>query len=189
MLTNNNNNGAAKIMQAEMQRRMGVSRNFGSIVRNAATAIEQFLASTRIPCVVIGGKAASAHLANIAMNAHNRNLVTATNDFDVVVRPVDLDKFLDAIMAVLGRVVPSDLLHAAGSGNIMMIGVRRGGMLESLVDIHPATSLPPSVILRGIRYATVPHLLQEFARHPPSALEAMKGLKRTRREHHLRRLA
>ncbi len=165
-----------------------MSRNFDSIVRNAAVAIEQFLVSTRIPYVVIGGKAASAHLANINMNARNRNIVTSTTDFDVVVRITDLDRFLNAVMAVLRHVVPGDLLHAAGSGNIMLIGVRRGGMLESLVDIHPESSLPPSVALRGIRYATVSHLLQEFARHPPSALEAMKGLKRNRREHHLRRL-
>jgi hypothetical protein len=107
------------------------------------TLIKRFLATTSVPYVVIGGRAAAYHIQNIAKSFSNRSreqvdLAQSTNDYDVLIKHTQLNEFLGGLKSTMGAsinkfdIVEREMLF----GDVILVGNKKNGLIDSVIDIH-----------------------------------------------------
>jgi hypothetical protein len=164
------------------------------------TLIKRFLATTSIPYVVIGGKAAAYHIQTLTRSFSNQSreqmdLAQSTNDYDVLIKHTQLNEFLGGLKSTMGAtinrfdIIEKEMLF----GDIILVGNKKNGIMGSVIDIHTLNKAnhykfpKEKDIVRGkdgIKYAPLnwicedlDHSLKNFA----SMEDIIKTLKRQAR--------
>lgn len=163
--------------------------------------IRQFLTRTKIPYVVIGGKAAEHHILRQFGNSikhSNRNLITSTIDYDVIVHPRDFPTFIDEFHKfATGKVDVGALTHVQqdmGPVTVHLIGVKTKAFVDSYLDVHVYKSgfvprAAPDTANGGLRFANAKWLVDEMQSRPlGNSNFASKALKRHVRLGYLKKL-
>lgn len=190
------NEELTRIMQARRatllrQHSMPLSQRLPVLVR-------QFLKATSVPYVIIGGKAAEYHVMHHfkhALNDRNTLAITSTLDYDVIVAPQNVDKFVQEFRERARAQVDLNKLAYSekdmGPVVIHSIGTMDRGFMNSVLDIHAykADKVPRATVADdGLRYANASWLAKEIRMRESSSDEPTKAWKRHTRLKYLDKL-
>lgn len=158
--------------------------------------VVEFLKNTKIPYAIIGGKAAAFHLQiNVEGSAQTKALALSTNDYDVIVENSHGKEFVNSLQTALKEntnVQLDEQRYTSDVVDIVLMGVMKKGMLDSIVDVHilkPAHSKHfPNKIVKdvasGLKYADklwICKELQYSMKYHASNDEMTKAMKRIAR--------
>jgi hypothetical protein len=111
-------------------------------VEDPLTLIKRFLATTSVPYVVIGGKAAAYHIQNRSKSSSSKSreyeLAQSTNDYDVLIKHTQLNEFLGGLKSTMGAtinkfdIIEKEMLF----GDVILVGNKKNGVMDSVIDIH-----------------------------------------------------
>lgn len=157
--------------------------------------VVQFLANTKIPYAIIGGKAAAFHLVGTTASDAQKALAVATNDYDVIVTHEHSRLFMEMLQTALrnhSRITLDEKVYESDAVKIVLMGVKKNGFFDSIVDVHVLNSLnadhfPKSVIkdpVTKLVYADKSWICKELKfslKYHVAADEITKTLKRQAR--------
>jgi hypothetical protein len=158
-----------------------------------SVVVVEYLKKTSIPYAIIGGKAAAYHLQTRgAASSTSMALAMSTNDYDVVIEAGHQRTFLEELQSELrtkARGALDEKLYESTMVDIVMMGVLKNGMFDSIVDVHilkPGSKNMPKVVRdrSGLKYATVEWICKELEysmKYHASNDEITKALKRKAR--------
>lgn len=151
--------------------------------------ITDFLKTTDIPYIVVGGKAAIYHLNKIPniKSSSSKRLAKSSEDYDIVCKQKNSKKFIESLGEKLINSGVEMKEVEMKNENITMIGHNKKGIFDSLIDIH----IPKVKITikgekgdDGITYASLDYVCEQLEnelKNKGSALEVLKFRKRETR--------
>lgn len=160
-----------------------------------STAVLNFLKSTTIPYVIIGGKAAEFYIKrNVNKSKFNKQnilLAESTNDYDILVKSEQYDKFIsDLSEYILFFSENKANYHVSNMKNtrIFMLGIRnKDKVLDDILDIHEYKNKLPNRLFNkssGLYFASKDKIISNLKyslKHHSSTLQPTKTLKRQMR--------
>lgn len=158
-----------------------------------SAVVVEFLKKTKIPYAIIGGKAAAFHL-----NAHPSGspsamaLALSTNDYDILIQEQHKLSFLSDLYDELRQKSRTGLdqkLYESRQVDIIMIGMKKQDMFDSIVDVHIVKSTSkefPKIVKdkNGLKYANIGWICKELQysmKYHASNDELTKTMKRKAR--------
>lgn len=168
---------------------------------SASDIIIRFLVATKIPYIVIGGRAVVYHLLQIehlkasspspsgSASATKKlaKLAKSTEDYDIYCDKVHAAKFIDEMQLALANRGFELKESETDDEKVTMIGNLKKGIFDSVIDIHvPKKKMVISSIVGGdgITYASVEWIcgnLKNILEHKSSQFETLKYEKRKAR--------
>ncbi len=153
-----------------------------------------YLRQTDVPYAIIGGKAAAYHLQYVPTGSStSMALAMSTNDYDVLIEHTHRKEFIEKLQKELrtkARAFMDEKLYESELVDIVMMGIMKNGMFDSIVDVHVlkpnAKSFPKKTIKdsSGLRYAPKDWICKELEysiQYHASTDEITKALKRKAR--------
>jgi hypothetical protein len=183
-MKNNNNNFLNSFIKQRLEK--------NKIKVSLSDAVIQFLKTTNLNYVIIGGKAAEYHInKNVNKSKFNKTNILiskSTNDYDVLVKKEDYNIFINELNEYI-------LMYSRNQANyhetvmnnkrIYMIGIRnKNKFLDDIIDIHEYTNKLPNKMYNassGLYFASKEKIISnlEFSiKHHASSNQPMKSLKR-----------
>lgn len=157
------------------------------------TVVLNYLKETKIPYAIIGGKAAAFHLQSRSVGSPStKALALSTNDYDVLIEANHRKQFLEELQKELrmkARGTLDEKLYESDMVDIVLMGVTKNSMFDSIVDVHILKSGSknfPKVVKdkSGLKYADVGWICKELEysmKYHASNDEITKAMKRKAR--------
>lgn len=159
-----------------------------------SVVVIEFLKNTKLPYVIIGGKAAAYHLQKHQVGSPtSMALALSTNDYDVLIEASSAKQFLEELQKELrsrARGALDEKKYESELVDIVMMGITKQGMFDSIVDVHilkPGSKQFPKAVkdsTTGLKYAPLDWICKELEysmKYHASNDEVTKALKRKAR--------